>query len=367
MSEDRMMKLRKLVPVLALLVLGGTVTAAEPAPQWIVVAAPAFRDAVRPLIEHRQGQGMRVVVVPTTDILTPKELRAGDAAKLRQHVTRLCRDHAGASYVLLAGAIAANNPDDAVRAVVPPLPGTVSRMKGQPSDNGYGCPGEGLQPSVAVGRFPARTEAECQAMVAKTLALEKDVTPGPWRRQLTVLAGVPAFNPVVDRLVERMAIARFDRIDPAWSGRALYHNPQSHFTVPDAMLHDRALDLAQGGAAVTLYLGHSSAEGFWTGEARYLDRDDWATLKMPRPGVFVTFGCNGCQLAGPNGEGYGVHAIRNPLRGDGGAGVVGSVREGVSEGPARAARRGVAGPERRPGQGEDRSVHVRAAGRRGRR
>ena len=45
----------------------------------------------------------------------------------------------------------------------------------------------------------------------------------------------------------------------------------------------------------------------------YLDRDDWAKLAIPRgSGVFVTFGCNGCQLNGEGGEGYGVAAVRNP-------------------------------------------------------
>jgi hypothetical protein len=149
-------------------------------------------------------------------------------------------------------------------------------------------------------------------MVAKTLAFEKAPRPLDWKRRLTVLAGVPAFNPVVDKVVERLAIARFDRIDPAWSGQALYHNPQSPFSVPDDMVHARALKMVQDGAAFTLYLGHSNAQGFWAGESRYLDRDDWFTLKMTRPGVLVTFGCNGCQLAGPNGEGYGVWAVRNP-------------------------------------------------------
>jgi hypothetical protein len=62
-----------------------------------------------------------------------------------------------------------------------------------------------------------------------------------------------------------------------------------------------------------MYLGHSSAEGFYGGRARYLDRDDWAKLTIARgPGVFVSFGCNACQLRGPDGEGYGLAAIRNP-------------------------------------------------------
>ena len=56
--------------------------------------------------------------------------------------------------------------------------------------------------------------------------------------------------------------------------------------------------------------------------AAFLDRADWAKVTMPHGGgVFVTFGCNGCQLKGIDGEGYGLWAVRNA---DGPAAVVGS-------------------------------------------
>ena len=112
-------------------------------------------------------------------------------------------------------------------------------MKGQPSDNGYGCLDDGREPSVPVGRLPARRSGKPGKWCEKTLAYERDDRPGEWRHRLTVLAGVPAYNPFVDRLVERMAFARFDRLDPSWTGRAIYSNPQSCFCVPDGQLQSR--------------------------------------------------------------------------------------------------------------------------------
>jgi hypothetical protein len=305
------------------LLLPAAVRAADTPPaQWIVVTAPAFRDTMEPLCQQRKAQGMLVSVLQTSDLLSEKEVLAGEAAPLRERVNQLCRDAKGPSYVVLVGAVEAGKLDNPAKKVLPPLRGTAGRMKGQPSDNGYGCPGDDLVPSVAVGRLPARTVDECRAMVAKTVAYERDSRPGGWRREVTVLAGMPAFNPFVDKMVEGQALARFDRIHPSWSGRALYQNAQSRFAVPDDRLHAKALDLVQGGQAFTVYLGHSSAEGLWAGRARFLDRDDWATVKITRgPGVFATFGCNGCQQTGPNGEGYGVAAVRNP---DGPVAVTGS-------------------------------------------
>jgi hypothetical protein len=291
-------------------------------PQWIVVTAPAFRDALQPLCDQRKDQGMSVVVVQTTDVLTGKEIRNLDAVKLREHVAKLCRDHQGPSYILLVGAIQSGTLADPEKKVLPALVGSVGRMKGQPSDNGYGCLDRGLVPSVAVGRFPARSEDEATAMVRKTLDLERDRQPGMWRRRLTVLAGIPAYNPLVDRLVESLALARFDRLDPTWHGRAIYHNAASRFCVPDDRLQAQALKYVQDGQAFTLYLGHSGPDALYADKAHYLDRDDWAQLRIPRgSGVFATFGCNGCQLTGTGGEGYGLAAMRNP---QGPAAVLGS-------------------------------------------
>jgi hypothetical protein len=312
----------RLWTALVLLLVPAAVGADAPPPRWVVVTAPAFREAVQPLCDHRKAEGLRVVVVQTTDMLSDKEIRAGDAVKLREHVTKLCRDHRGTSYVLLVGAVEAGKLDDAGKKVVPPLAGTVSRMKGQPTDNGYGCLDDDRLPTVAVGRFPARTEDEARAMVRKTLEFERDRLPGAWRRRLTVFAGVPAYNPIVDKLVEGLAMARLDRIDPSWTGRAIYHNAQSRFCVPDGLLQKMALQYEQDGQAFTLYLGHSGPDGFYGGTARYLDGSDWAKLKIGRgKGVFATFGCNGCQLRGSDGEGYGLAAVRNP---DGPAAVLGS-------------------------------------------
>ncbi len=314
--------MKRIAFVLLLLSLPPLVLADAPAPQWVVVAAPGFRNAVQPLADHRKGDGFHVVQVLTTDVLSADEIRAGDGRKLRVRVNKLCRDYDGPSYVLLVGAVEPVRPEDAERTVVPALDGGVGRMKGQPSDNGYGCLDDGHQPTVPVGRFPARTEPEAIRMVRKTLAYEADDRPGEWRHRLTVLAGIPAYNPLVDRMVEALAFARFDKLDPSWTGRAIYSNPSSRFSVPDDQLRDQARKYVEGGEAWTLYLGHSNAEGLWGGGAPYLDRDDWATLKIARgAGVFATFGCNGCQLKGAHGEGYGVAAMRNP---DGPVAVIGS-------------------------------------------
>jgi hypothetical protein len=306
------MRLRFWLLFVVLTVLTARVIAEESA-QWIVVTAPAYRDVIEPLCAHRKSQELHVTVVQTTDVLSKKEILAGDADKLREHLNELCRGRKGPTYVLLVGMVEPDKSDDADQRVLPPLRGTTSRMKGQPSDNGYGCQDKELLPTVAVGRFPAHSVKEAKEMVEKTLAYEKDVKPGEWKRRLTVLAGAPAFSPAVDKLVEELALARLDRLDPSWSGKAIYANAQSRFCLPADVLRKHAVQYVEEGQALTLFLGHSSAEGFAAGPARYMDREDWGKLAIRRgPGVFATFGCLGCQLTDEDHQGgYGVAAMRN--------------------------------------------------------
>lgn len=273
-----------------------------PVEQWIVVHPVSFTRTLAPLIQHRRDQGVRVVSVPTLD-----------SARLKDRLRSLCLAHPGPSSILLAGSL----------DLVPALKGTVGRMKNHPSDAGYGCLSDSRLPTVPVGRFPARTQAELQAMVAKTLTLERSSAPGRWRRRLTVLAGIPDYNPVVDRLIETLAFSRFDRLHPSWSGRAIYTASSSRFRLPDRQLRPQTIDYLQQGQSLILYLGHSNAQGLYAGpDVPFLNRLDWSRLNLPHGGgVFFTFGCYGCQLQGPDGEGYGVHAIRNP---NGPAAVLGS-------------------------------------------
>jgi hypothetical protein len=262
---------------------------------------------------------MEVILLQTTDALTDKEIQAGEARKLRDLIRRQSRTAKGPVYILLVGALDAGGLTDPAKQVLPPLRGTVSRMKRRPSDNGYGCPGKGVLPAAAVGRFPARTPEEARQMVAKTLAYENDRRPGPWRRQLTILAGAPGFGQFIDQLLESMVFRRLTGIDPAWTGRAIYHNPSSRIDVPAALITRRARAYVEAGQALTLYLGHSGPWGFG-----YMSREDWAALKIARgPGIFVTFGCYGCQVTGKDGS-YGLAAMRNP---GGPVAVVGSLGE----------------------------------------
>ena len=304
-----------------LVILAGTrcgVAGEAPPGQWIVVTAPAFRELLAPLCEQRRGQGMHVRVIETTEVLTPQQLEAGEAVPLRDHIRGLCAEPDRPSYVLLVGAVAAPGGTDAADTVVPALRGTIGRMRGRPTDNGYGCRDDAGPPAVAVGRLPARTVAEARAMLDKTLRFERERTPGPWNNRLLLLAGNPGGQTPLERrmaetLIQIIGRDRLARIHPSWRTRAILHARESEFFVPDAALRETAAAWLREGEVFSFYLGHSDATGMWSSGAPFLLRDDWANLEIANcPGVFFTCGCFALQPgAGPR-AGYGLAAMRNP-------------------------------------------------------
>ncbi len=299
--------------LLALLLAACCTQASQPVvPQWVVVTAPAYRTSLEPLIEHRQAEGFKVVVVEITNVLSREQIAQADATPLQERLQQLCRQHSGPSYILLAGAMVAKDAARAVATMVPPRKGVVGRMKGRPTDHGFGCPDSNSAPTVAVGRFPARNPEELRLMVTKTLKLEQEPAAASWRNHLLVLIGNPGGGTLPEMLAEQAVAPRLRQLHPSWNLRALVHNPLSPFYLPSTQLTSTALRYLQEGELFVAYLGHSGPTGLWS-KHTWVSRNDWARLNIPQgAGVFFTCGCFACQLGGFEGEGYGLAALRNP-------------------------------------------------------
>src|SRR5262245_8049256 len=210
----------KLLAAFFVLLLSFPAFAVEPA-QWVLVTAPAFRSELTPLIDHRRAEGLKVVVIETTEVLSAEQIQNGDGAPLQRRLAELVSD-AATNYVLLAGAVTAGNPTNALSFVVPPLRGTIGRMKGQPGDYGYCLPDTNGAPTVAVGRLPAQSTREMRGMVEKVLQFERDREPAPWQSRLLLLAGESGAGTFADLMLENVVAPRLERLHPSWSLRALF-------------------------------------------------------------------------------------------------------------------------------------------------
>ncbi len=296
----------------ALLLLGREPAClAEAGPgQWIAVTSPAFRPALAPLIQRRQQEGFRVVVIETSALLTMEQILRGNGEPVRARLKELCQQFDGPSCVLLAGIRAGANSMTAASAIVPPLRGGVARMAGQPTDSGFGLPAADGTPTVAVGRFPARDTDDLRAMVQKTLRFEEDSRPAPWRNRLLLFVGDPGGGKLADFYVEQTFDSDLARLDPSLDVRTLFNVPSSRFYLPPPKDRDVALNYLQEGALFSIYLGHSDASGMGF-YSPFLTRDNWQKLDIPQgAGPFFTCGCFALESS-PRGEGYGLAAIRN--------------------------------------------------------
>ena len=151
---------RRIVVFFALLlgICPATVNAEESSPLWIAVTTAALRPAVEPLCEHRRADGMDVHVVITDELANAN---AGNlSSHIKHEIETLRGDRSSPTFVLLIGSAAESVANAGKTAVVPMPSGSVGRMKGQPTDHDYSLCGKDLMPTVAVGRFPARSAAE---------------------------------------------------------------------------------------------------------------------------------------------------------------------------------------------------------------
>lgn len=299
--------------LLAGLVAGASLVAAaaraETQDTWIVVPAPAFAEAVKPLEAHRRAQGYRVVRVDG-------EAVAAGADALRTLLRTAAASSGGRVSVLLVGVPGPVEEDADV--VVPAFVGTVERMRGQPTDNPYGSLDDDRTPEIAVGRFPARTVEEARAMVDKTIRFETRPGLRPHRFDIALVVGHPGGTSALAKrfgssFIRNEINPRFRGIHPRWATRAVVHMVESPFCVPVDHLDRLTTDLLRGDQLLTVYLGHSGPNGFWSDGHDFARGDTWSSWPSASPrGILLSCGCYTCMLGRHGSEGYGVRTVRSP-------------------------------------------------------
>ena len=111
------------------------------------------------------------------------------------------------------------------------------------------------------------------------------------------------------------------RIDPSWGGRVVYENPSSRFQPAGGPVPRPGPGLRRRRAGDHPLPGALQRLGLLADGARYLDRDDWGRMVIPRRAGRVRPRLLRLPLCGKDGEGYGVAAARNP---NGPVAVIGS-------------------------------------------
>ena len=282
--------------ILTLVTLAGSLAARE-APRWTAFHAPALKDALLPLAEHRRQQGYEVEFVEVSG--EGHDLMLQRLAMARQSPRK-------GDVVVLAGAL---DPAGGARTgcILAGGTGSEGRMTGRASDGVLSL--EAGKPAMMIGRLPAGSPEDMTAMVAKILSFEQ--SGGKADGAMTCVVGNPmAGEPVrvADFFLALQTKSMLSQVNPAWrvGGAAdLLFQP---FTHSGADFGTAVQTVSGQGWEVMSYFGHSGPEGIFTGGRLYPLPEAWATAGGEPRGIFFTCGCH----AIADQSAYAVSTMRAP-------------------------------------------------------
>jgi hypothetical protein len=175
-------------------------------------------------------------------------------------------------------------------------------------------------PDVALGRIPARTLEEAEAVLERTRELESSYRPGLWSSQVHVFASEAGFGDLIDEMIEDAGFAAVREVPAEWQLSLTYARPGSPYAYPPAGFSDRIYELLNAGSVTMIYIGHGAEGGFdsvnWEGEwAPILDTDDIGQLEMTdRAPMLVFIAClTGAFDTGESLAELFLHQARGPV------------------------------------------------------
>ncbi len=232
---------------LAMLAWPSGLHAAEPKPLWLAVVRPALAGALKPLAEKRRADGFEAMVVTQAiEVALAESPRRPD-------------------YLLLVGDDEPGKEDAPWHLPAKRRP-LYRWREVQPqefaSDAAWGdTDGKGV-PTVPVGRIPARTREQVEAVVRKILAFEAR-PPTAADLNATLWGGSPGYNPAIDAMATRLGVTMMLVNGPPWLAPwFLSGNPADPLCGwPPAQAATFTRQVKQGGLLHAL-MGHASAEAF---------------------------------------------------------------------------------------------------------
>ncbi|HEX6900180.1 MAG TPA: C25 family cysteine peptidase [Thermoanaerobaculia bacterium] len=316
---------------------------------YIVIAHPTLLAAVRPLAELHRARGLAVAVVDVEDVYDefghgiagPRALRSflafarsrwappaprfvllvGDASWDAKNTQAEDANYADWTYqpgesagfakngsTLYASGAGLNH-----RNLIP----TWNHATGEghsASDNWFAdVEGDDGLPDLAIGRLPVVEPAEVAAIVEKTRRYVAAPEPGPWRRDVLLIANDdPGFQGASDGLAGWIATQGYaaGKIYPAAGERSNERNTR------------RLLDAFGRGASIVHFFGHGGRYIWRTGPPDLQKNHDLFTLDdldrlrpTGRLPVVLSMTCYSAPFDHPNADSIGEKLLRLPGRG----------------------------------------------------
>lgn len=256
----------------------------------IVADEPGFMDALKPLLHHREENGLQVTAVSLAQIAS--EFGEGEVSPqaIRDFLAFAAENWQPApQFVLLVGD--ATNDPQAETAAQNLLPTHLLENKDgsiAASDSWFITSRPSNNP-ISIGRFPVQTSEQLTAVVNKTIAYETAVAQSPnaaWlQRALLIADDKPYFDRASDNLE--------NNLDD--SGYTIHDLHMSQ----DQDIYTNIVSVLNRGVGILNYTGHGSETSFANGVA-FTAEDARLLQNEHRLPIFTAFSCQNGAFTNPN-------------------------------------------------------------------
>ncbi|MGD1149294.1 MAG: C25 family cysteine peptidase [Thermoanaerobaculaceae bacterium] len=245
---------------------------------YLVISHPDFIAGLTPLVQARSAQGLRVRVVDVNDVYAAYNYGIVDPQAIHDYIAYAYKSM-GTRYILLVGGDTYDYFDylqtGSVSFIPTPYAVTGDLVNYAPADplladvNGNGVP------DLALGRFPVRTPAELDSVIAKTLAYGARPNAAVFAADLA--DGSYSFKQLTEGLVAT--------VPPGWRITRAYADDLGASGAKSVLL-----GAINQGVALASYVGHS---GFtqWSLYDIFDLADAETLLNAGKPTVVAQMGC----------------------------------------------------------------------------
>lgn len=276
--------------------------------QFLMISHPNFIPGLQPLVAARQAQGITVRVVDVEDVYAQFAHGIFDPQAIREYI-RHAAQNMGTEYVLLVGGDTYDYHNYLGQGSLSFIPSLYARTgvygNFAPADPLFTDFDGNQVPDLAIGRFPVRTTAELDAMVAKTLQYDKKDYGG------TAIFTADGSDPLIPftAISERLA----GELGDSWTVEKAYIDQ-----VGVATARSTLLDALNRGVALTSFFGHSGTT-VWTFRGLFDINDAASLMNADKPTVVTQWGCWNTYYVAPD---YNTLGHKFLLTGNRGAAAV---------------------------------------------
>jgi hypothetical protein len=275
-----------IIPSIALVPQWDPLTASTRGADYVAIVAgiTGFNEALQPLLDHRQSQGLQVESVPVTQIYDEFGYGRRTPEAIRDFIHYATENWSPAPHFVLLVGDASFDPYNHMNGQNQDLLPTYlvnSHFAGYvASDTWFTLlDGEELSPSLAIGRFPAQTNNQLKAMVEKTIAYETSSDLSWTGNALLVADDEQEFDDASDLLASDLAVTGY-----ALEKIYMSQNDATDFN------NNAIINAINSGVGIINYVGHGSLDQW--GDEKVFEAEDAGELNNRNNfPIFTTFTC----------------------------------------------------------------------------